>query len=189
MSNDATQVTVAGDGHIYTAIHLDAGFPANISAPVVPASGWVDHGFTTPDGVHMTFDRQTKDLFAWQIREAVRTIITSKPSKVDAVLMQWNSANFLLGAGGGSIASGVYTPPAASFVDERAMIVETIDGDYTYRFCYKRVINKAPFDFMARADDSSNIPISMSVLAPSDGSASWYVQTNDPDFADAVDGS
>lgn len=181
MSLEASEINVAGSGHVWTAA-LASAFPTNISS-AVDETLWNEHGFTTVDGVHITFDRQTKDILGWQVRESLRTIITSVPKKIDFTLLQLDQNNLVLAAGGGTVSGSnpnfLYTPPSSGTVDERAGIVEWTDDVYTYRLLIQRWLNKAPMDFMLRADDASMLPISMSVLAPDSGSA-WTLQTNDP---------
>lgn len=179
---DPGQIRVAVTGHLWTG-PVGSAFPASISEDV-DDTVFTDHGLTTPDGVHVVFDRQTKDLMSWQLFDVVRVLRLPSPRKADFVLMQSNQANFALAAGGGSwdeVAPGEfeYTEPASSFVDQRAFIIEYADGDLAVRDCFAKAINKAPLDTMFRADDSSNLPISMAVLAADGGQRSWIRQTND----------
>lgn len=184
MSFEPDEVVVAGTGHIWVA-PVGTTFPTNITAAVNDGN-WIDLGYTTPDGVHPTFDRQSKDILVWQSREAVRTIITAVPKKFDFVLVQQNQNTWALACGGGTWSGSdpnySYAPPDPAFVDERAGIIEWSDGDDDYRILIPKWLNKAPLDFMLRADDSQNLPISMSVLAADAGGASWTFQTNDPNL-------
>lgn len=182
MTFEPSDLVVAGTGHVYVG-DVGATFPTSISDPV-DTGDFADLGLTTPEGVHPLFDRQTKDLFGWQVREALRTIITSVPKKFDFTLMQWNNATWALAHGGGAWEEGdpgefEYTPPDAGFVDERSGIIEFEDGDKHYRFCIAKWLNKAPLDTMLRADDSANFPLSMSVLAADAGGRTWFGQTDD----------
>jgi hypothetical protein len=101
--------------------------------------------------------------------------------------MQTGRAQFNLALGGGTwTVTGVapdevfkYVPPTASDVDERAMIVEILDGDLVYRWIYARVLNKEGVEFTAVRQDAVTFPISMSVLQPSGDASPFEFFTND----------
>jgi hypothetical protein len=181
MSFESDEVVVAGTGHIYVA-PVGTAMPANISAAVDDA-GWVDLGYTTEDALHFVFDRQTKDLMAWQTRDVIRTVVTSEPKRIDFTLEQWNQNTWQLACGGGTFTGSapnfLFTPPAAGSVDYRALIVALTDGSKHYRFLVQKALNKNPLDFSTRADDMALLPISMTLLVPDGGSTSWTLQTDD----------
>lgn len=181
MSLESDELVVAGTGHIWVG-PVGTAFPADISVAVDEPS-WLELGYTTVDAVHVVFDRQTKDLFAWQTRDIIRTLITSEPKTIGFTLEQWNQNSFGLATGGaafsGAASKYLVTPPAAGHVDYRAMIVEFTDDTKKYRFLVSKALNKNPLDFMTRADDMALLPIVMTLLAPSLGGSAWTMQTND----------
>lgn len=184
MSLDPTEIVVAGTGHIYRA-PVGTTLPDDIGDTL--GGTWVELGYTTPAGVAFEFSKETKDLFGWQSRDPLRTLILNEPKSATFALMQWNDETYDLAVGGGTWSwtdTGVEFEPAdAGFVNEVALIVEFTDDDKDFRFCFKRALNKNPFSFSTLPDDSANLPIAMSVLAPEDASKSYKVQTNDPAFA------
>lgn len=181
---DAGELVVAGSGHIWDA-PVGTTFPASISE-AVDEGDWTDLGYTTEEGVHFTFDRTSKDILPWQSREAVRTIILTEPKNYAFTMMQWNPSTHALAIGGGTwteFAAGEFEfePPAAGATYDRAQIVEFTDGEKNYRFCFRNVINKAPYDFSTLPTDTANMPVNMSVQADPDGA--YFAQTDDPAFA------
>lgn len=184
MALDPTEVVVAGTGHIFRG---PVGTPMPDDIDDALDAAFVDLGYTTPAGVAFEFGRDTKDLFAWQVRDAIRTLLLNQPKTVTFTQMQWNNDTFDLAVGGGewgTTANGVeFTPADGSFVNEVALIVEFEDDDKHYRFCFPRALNKNPFSFSTLPDDSANLPIAMSLLAPEDDETSYKVQTDDPAFA------
>lgn len=181
MSLESDELVVAGTGHIWVG-PVGTAFPSDISV-AVDESLWLELGYTTVDAVHVVFDRQTKDLFAWQTRDIIRTLITSEPKTIGFTMEQWNQNTFGLATGGasfsGSASKYLVTPPGPGHVDYRAMIVEFTDDTKKYRFLVPKALNKNPLDFMTRADDMALLPIVMTLLAPSLGGSAWTMQTND----------
>ena len=82
----------------------------------------------------------------------------------------------------GSNPNFVYTPPPASFRDERAFIVEGYDGDYTYRFIFRKGLNVATADLSFVREDPVMLPIEVSVLDDDSAENPWLLQTNDPEI-------
>ena len=183
MAMNAAQVRVFGSGEVYLA-------PAETAMPVSlttdPASPWEGTGLITTDGLTLSFGRETTDLFAWQSLDPVRTVKTSEPKTAAFTLMESDLASFMLAIGGGEIVESgtdpdfiyTYTPPPAGYVDERAMLIDLIDGTFKYRWYFPRVINKETVEMKAVNDDAFSFPITMSVLKPSTGDVFKYV-TND----------
>lgn len=184
MSLDPTQLVVAGTGHIYRA---PVGTPLPDDIGDALDSDFVDLGYSTPAGVAFNFGKDTKDLFGWQSRDPLRTLLLNEPKTVTFSLMQWNDETYDLAVGGGVWSwtdTGVeFEPPDAGFLNEVAFAVEFEDDDVLFRFMFRRALNKNPFSFSTLPDDSANLPIAMSVLAPEDDEKSYKAQTNSPAFA------
>ena len=72
-----------------------------------------------------------------------------------------------------------YTPPAESFVDEFAMIVDGHDGESTYRYLFPRVMVMDKVEFSFVRSNPVMLPIKTKVLAAPGGGASFYFDTND----------
>lgn len=186
MAFDAGDIRVAGIAHIYLA-PLATAFPA---WDAVPADPWVELGYVTPDGITATYGREVTEIYAMQSADPVRVISTRTPKTIAFSMMQQGRNQLILAMGGGSYALEAaetdvyrYTPPDASVIDERSMLVEMIDGTNVYRWEYKRVQNREGVEEKLVREDSANFPVSMQILVPADGSAPFSMVTNDPAYA------
>ena len=188
MAQESSEVRAFGNGHVYISdSNVTPNFPATISTPITRAMGWIEAGYVAEDGAKFTFAREVNEKFAWQSYDPVRVLITKIPKMVDFELMQWNKYTFALALGGGTVtepATGEYQydPPDESFVDIRAVLVEAIDGDYAYRFAYRRCMNQSGVEFATVRSDTTGLPIQMKVLAADAGLKPWFMQTDDPNF-------
>lgn len=188
MAFDATDIRVAGNAHIYLA-------PAGTAFPdwdETPGAPWVDAGYVTTDGITLAFNREVTDIFAMQSLDPVRTIATRLPKTIAFSLMQQGRDNLLLALGGGTFSAVVgetgvfmYEPPDASVMDERAAIIEMADGEFTYRWHYKRLQNREGIEHKYLREDAATFPVTMQVLTPDDASVPFYLTTDDPAYAAA----
>lgn len=185
MALDSADIRVIGTGGVYVA-PVGTAFPA-FTADLSADEDFIDLGYLTEDGINFSFGREVNDIYAFQSNDPVRTVQTRQPKTVGFTLMQTGREQFNLALGGGTwTVTGVapdevytYTPPDASDVDERAMIVEIIDGDLKYRWEYERTLNKEGVEFTAVRQDAVTFPIVMSVLTPADGAVPFVFRTND----------
>lgn len=189
MARDATDIRVAGDAKIWLA-PLGTAFPA---WDVAPGTGWVELGYVTPDGVTFNFGREVTEIFAMQSAEPVRVVNTRTPRTVAFSMMQQGREQLILALGGGTVADEAgatgafrFTPPDASVVDERAMLIEMIDGVHTYRWEMPRVQNREGVEEKLMREDSANFPVTMQILVPSDGGPSFELVTDDPAYTATV---
>lgn len=187
MALDAADVRVGGDAHIFLA-PLATAFPDWDEAP--DPTDWTELGYVTPDGVTLAFNREVNDIFAMQTAEPIRTVATRLPKTVAFSMMQQGRDQLLLALGGGTFtpeagATGVvrYEPPDASVVDERAMLVEMIDGVATYRWHYLRVQNREGVEHKYLREDAATFPVTMQILQPAGGAKPFYFLSDDPAFA------
>ena len=189
MALDSGDIRVAGMAHIYLA-PLATAFPA---WDVTPAAAWAELGYVTPDGITANYGREVTEIYAMQSADPVRVISTKMPKTIGFSMMQQGRDQLILALGGGTYALEAsetdvyrYTPPDPSSIDERAMMVEMIDGLYTYRWEYKRVQNREGVEQKLMREDSVNFPVTMQILIPSDASAPFSMVTNDPAYAPAA---
>lgn len=188
MALDPDQIVVAGAGRVYTGTVGVSTIPVNVSAAIDQSGtdGWVELGYTSEKGVSFSFGRDTKEIKGWQSRNTLRQVVTGTPSKFSCELMQLNHATVRLALGGGSVTGTNpnfnYTPPPASFRDERAFIVEGYDGDFTYRFVFRKGINVATADLAFVREDAVMLPIEVSILDDDAAENPWGLQTNDPEI-------
>lgn len=136
MGNDASEVLVASNGHIYVG-------PTTATAPTDATSsmgtGWVDLGYATEAGVTLTPSQTVVEIMAWQEFYPVRRIVTAKAFDVAFSLLQVNSATLALALGGATPSAGSgsgefeIAAPSTSVLDERSMALDIIDGVKQYR--------------------------------------------------------
>lgn len=174
---DATEVRVAGAGHVYIAPEGTA-LPTDLSA--LPAD-WVDVGYVTTDGVAFTFSRETEDLDAWQ-GDKIRVLSTREPATVAFSLMQTNADVMVLATGGGTITEpspGVFRfdPPAGDNM-VRAVVVEFSDEGMTYRYLIPRAQIEGDVTFTLTRAGAVTYPLTLGLL---DAQPSKYaILSNDP---------
>jgi hypothetical protein len=186
MALDSGDIRVAGMAHIYLA-PLDTPFPA---WEIEPATPWMELGYVTTDGITATYGREVTEIYAMQSSDPVRIISTRTPKTIGFAMMQQGRDQLILAMGGGSYALEAaetdvfrYTPPDPSAIDERAMLVEMIDGLYTYRWEYPRVQNREGVEQKLVREDATTFPVVMQILTPVDASAPFEMVTNDPAYA------
>jgi hypothetical protein len=185
MALDSGDIRVAGMAHIWVA-PLATAFPTFATAPAAP---WMELGYVTTDGITATYGREVTEIYAMQAADPVRVISTRTPKQIAFAMMQQGRDQFLLAMGGGTFdTDGAavdvfrYTPPDASVIDEKAMLVEMVDGDYTYRWEYKRVQNREGVEQKLVREDATTFPVTMQILVPADASAPFEMVTDDPAY-------
>lgn len=189
MSLEASELAVAGTGHVWRA-PVGTAFPADISTPVNEVA-WIELGYTTVDGVKFNFGRDVNEIYAWQSRDPLRIIIKTTPRTIDATFIQFNQNTWVTAMGGGTwttptAGNYLYQPPAADAEDRFAYIVEASDGADKYRWCFRVVQNLSAFDLVLKREDVVMLPVSVKVLAADGGLAPFDFQTNDPNLGDAT---
>ena len=189
MALDSGDIRVAGMAHVYLA-PLDTAFPA---WDAVPADPWQELGYVTTDGITATYGREVTEIYAMQASDPVRIISTRTPKTIGFAMMQQGRDQLILAMGGGTYATDGaltdvfrYTPPDPSVIDERAMVVEMIDGEFTYRWEYPRVQNREGVEQKLVREDATTFPVVMQILTPTDGSAAFEMVTDDPAYAPAL---
>lgn len=191
MALESSEVRVTGTGHVYVA-PVGTAFPTDISTAVSHAAGWRELGYVSEEGARFSFGREVNEIMAWQSFDPLRLVVTAVPKQVQFDLMQWNQFTVSLALGGGTFTeptSGnyLYEPPAEDFIDERALIIEGTDGDYDYRFCYRKSVNMEGVDFAFVRENPVLFPVTMRILAADAGAKSFLLQTNDPNIGELVE--
>lgn len=187
MSLEASEVRVAGTGHIWRA-PVGTAFPANIST-VVDETLYTELGYTSVDGVKFSFGRDVAEVDAWQSRDALRIITKATPRTVEAKFLQMNENTWNTAMGGGTWTTPtpgnyLYQPPAADYEDVFTYIVESHDGALKYRWCFRNVQNISGVDVELKRTDATMLPIVVKVLAADGGLPPYDFQTNDANLGD-----
>lgn len=180
MTLDASNVRVAGTGGVAVA-------PEGTALPADPTtalpSEWLDLGYTSEDGVTFTISRDQQDILAWQSSDPVRVLVTNEPKTIAFELLQFEPLTVELALRGGEFAvltgTATYTPPAAGVADVRAMVIDMVDVDIHYRFCYSRVSLSGDVSWQLLRSDALRLPLEFGVQAADP----WgLILTDDPDW-------
>lgn len=190
MALDAGDIRIAAMAHVYMA-PVGTTFPAFDEDP--DPLDWSELGYITTDGITIGVSRDIQEIYAMQSLEPVRVIATKVPKTVKFAMMQEGQQQLAIALGGGTwTETGVapdivykYIPPDPSVIDERAIVVQYMDGDYEYRWNFKRSQNREGVEHKLVRDDAASFPVTMQVLAPLDESEAFYIESNDPALAAA----
>lgn len=166
MTNNANQVVVGGNGHLWVAA-VGATAPFN-TATAMPA-GWVDLGYISEDGATFSFGRETTDIGAWQSMTPIRKIVTAQTITVAAALRQWSQPTIEFALGGDVVTSASefkWEPAAPEVIDERALTLEWIDGTKSYRLYFRRGMVSEAVETQFTRTAASDLPITYSALDP-----------------------
>lgn len=184
MSQDASQIRLAANGHIYVAA-------ANTSAPTDPTSsfgaGWTEIGLTDESGVKVNDKRTMGEVQVWQLFYAARRFVKSREMELDFKLVQWNKSTVAFAFGGGTVSTpsaGVYkyVPPAPESTDPRALAVDWLDGSYHYRLIVPQGNAVDGTETELQRGKEALLPVKFKVLQqPSVDPYTLY--TDDPAFA------
>lgn len=165
MALNASEVVVAGFGHIYLGDET-AEAPDDVAAPV--GLGWTELGYASEDGVTIGRSIDSEDIMAWQSATAVRRIITGAELTLATTLIQTNEDTLGLYFGG-SAASGRLAVPATPDLDEHAVLVEWVDGTKTYRLYVGRAVVSDYGDVTLARGDAVGFEVTFTALPPATG--------------------
>ena len=206
MSKDPKQVRVALTGNVWYEKNLAAVISDEIMDP--PTATAVNLGFTTADGVTFTVSRNVIDIDGWQSRDPLRKLVEAEPRSCAFTLRQVSRAIWLATMGGKvatlvAAVAGSAGPPVVAAkpaiyrwepdegkLPEGAIWVdfddEKPDGTaLRYRFGFRRAAQSEAVEFALKRTDAVNLPNNWSALAVTDGLTSFYMDTNDTEFAAA----
>lgn len=185
--NDQTQIRVAGDGHLFVA-PVDS--PAPVDATTALDAAWIDLGFVSPDGAEFRLGVDVVDIRVWQSFYIQRKIVTGRDAVLAFALSQWFPETVQLAFGGGTyedVGGGtLYHPPTPETLDERALVLETLDGDRAMRiYIPKGLVASGVTTSFSRAD-ASLLPIEFTAT-PTGADDPWTAiwDDDDADFAAA----
>jgi hypothetical protein len=177
-SKQAQHVTVAGTGTIWVAPEATA-IPTGLTAPPSP---WIDVGYASEDGVTVAISREQEEIMAWQSVDPVRVLVTAEPKTITFELLEFDQESISLALRGGTW-SGTspyeYTPPDAGATDVRAMLIDGVDGDDSFRLVFPRVQLQGDIEFSLVRTDAVRLPLEFAVLA---STPTWSLVGDLPGF-------
>lgn len=194
MANDATEIVIAKNGTIHSAL-LGASLPA-LTDPRATLTGYDTVGYYSEDGVALSNAPDILEVVADQAARPVRREAQMRAFTATFGLLQWNSQNLLLSFGGGRVrqtAAGVvrYDPPADEDpLDEVTLVIDWEDKGYEYRIIHERGnVTEATETTLSRRS-AALLPVTYSGL---DGTGAlkdqenqnlpWVLVTDDPNFS------
>jgi hypothetical protein len=191
MARNADEIVVANSGDVYFgAVGATLPQPGDDPAEALDAA-LAQAGFITEDGATLSVGSETLDIMAWQSRQAVRREKTAQEIAVSFAFQQWNEDNVPFAFGGGTVTDeggGLYSyvfPDDDEPLDERCLVIDSVDGDKLYRFVFPRGNVTDAVETQFKRGSPSQLPIAFKVLEPVDGGEPAWLITNDPAFAGA----
>ncbi len=179
--NDPTEIRIASNGQVYVA-------PVGTALPTTPTAAlnaaFVGLGYLTTDGVSLSVAPEVQDINSWQSRQPTRRELLSQEVTASFSLQQWNESTVPFAFGGGSVTnpSGSiyrYELPADGALDERALIIDAIDGSVRQRWILPRGNVTDAVEAKFARDAEAMLPISFKALQPVDGSTALILITDD----------
>lgn len=195
MAQDSAEVVVGGNGKVYVAA---AGTAVPTDFTALPAA-WINVGYVSEDGVTFRGDAEIEDINAWQSFYPIRKLVTSRSATIEFIMRQWNGETLKLAFGGGSVVTSggttTYAPPQPSVNDERAMVVEWLDGSETYRLVIPRGRVDGEVETNIVRTSAADLPVSFAATPNTEASSlsspptagelitqPWYLITNTTSF-------
>lgn len=166
--------------------------PLGTALPATPGaalnSAFVGLGFVTEDGVSHSVGRDVNEYRGWQSFNVLRREINSQDLTLTFQLMQWNENTVPFAFGGGAVVSvsGGYKyelPEPEDGLDERALVLDVLDGSEKHRFVYPRGNVGDAVESTFNRQSTAVLPISFKPLKPSDGSKVETYLTSSTSFA------
>lgn len=178
---ETDQIVVGGNGSVFVA-PVGSTEPAMISVALDAA--FIDLGYVNEDGATFLDGKTIEDINVWQLFYAARKLITAKEASLAFILSQWSETVIPFAFGGGVTVEDTpgefsYTPPAPGLLDERAMILEWLDGIKNYRLIIPRGLVTENVETNVVKTGNAELPITFSIVGSAAG-IPWYLQTDDP---------
>jgi hypothetical protein len=187
---DADQVVIGADGRVCVA-PVGTALPEDIAASLNVA--FVDVGYVSEEGVNFADTKEVEGIPAWQSLYDIRKVVSSKETKVEFAMRQWNGENVPFAFGGGQVltAGGVYIyqPAVPGEMDYRSLVIEWEDGSKNYRLVVPRGMAVGEVSSQLTRTSAADLPISFEAMpdgipdASDNDTQPWYLVTDDPSFA------
>ena len=179
MSQDVREVLIAVQAKVYFA-DAEATLPTGLAAP---SGSYVEAGYTTPDGLQVSFEATNEEIFAHQDRDPLLLINTARSFQVTFNQMQWNEDTFPLGFGGGTFSTqgGVreFEPlGSGEDVPNYTFIFDVEQGEKFKRFFIRRGAVASGVESSLVNNAAAVMPITAKALK-SDVGKSWGYRYDD----------
>lgn len=181
------EIRIAKNGEVFFA-------PAGTTLPTnptsTPASGFVGAGFLTEDGASVTFTPDIFEVKSWQARSATRRDLNGQDIQAVFTFQQVNEETLPFALGGGEVTEvteGVFRYDFIAdgdSLDERALIIDAIDGEIHDRFVFARGNVTEAVEMTFQRGQEVRLPVTFKVLEPTTGGAPGYWLTDDPAFTE-----
>jgi hypothetical protein len=183
--NNANEIVVASNGQVYVA---PVATPLPATAVVALNAAFIGLGYATEDGVSIGVTPEVTDYMAWQSRSPVRREKVSQEIMITTALMQWNEQTVPAAFGGGTVSGSAgnyrYDLPADDApLDERAMVVDAIDGAVHMRWVFPRGNVTEAVEAAFQRGTPASLPIGFKALAPASGGSPGYFLSDSAAFA------
>ena len=184
-ARDTTELLVGVSGDFWTA---PVGTALPTSATTTPNAAFYKVGYVSEDGAAFSAGLEIEEFGAWQSRQPVRKDVVDNNVTVTLALEQWNAETVKLAFGGGDVSepsAGVFrydAPTDGDALPEYAAILDVIDGDVEYRFVFPRGNIEGDVEATFARSSLATLPITYSVLAPTDGTTPWMLYVDDSAF-------
>lgn len=183
MALTSGKVRVFGTGEIFVAA---VGSTAPTDATAAPAAPFVGLGYNSDDGVTFSRDVSVEDIFAWQSVVPVRRVSSETTFTVSATFLESDPTvtSIFLGLGAWEVAGTDFSADGSTLqsVTERAVIVDFLDGAFSYRLYIPRAEVTSDGELSINRTSAAGYPMTFSALAPSAGSVMYTLLTDDPAF-------
>lgn len=189
MAKDAEAVNVALDMNLFVA-DVDATEPDStwdFTTDSMEDLGWTEFGWNTKDGVTLTFSRTSTNVEGQGSLDPLRVLVTAAPKTIAFTLEELSLTTWSFATGGATAETSgsnyLITPSDISEIDERALAMLATDGPEYFLVWYRRGVISGDTAIPFTDGGATVMPITYSVLTPSDASATMQVLTNITAFA------
>lgn len=131
------------------------------------AAGWSTLGYVSEDGVTLSRSTDSEDLYAWQSKAPLRTVMTSVSLTLQFTLLEISARNLALYFGEATPADAdAYEIEVRSDtpVQEWAIAIATADGDSVQRIIFPRATLSENGDIELKAAELSGLEVTLSAL-------------------------
>jgi hypothetical protein len=179
---NADRTVVAAGGNVCVA---PVGTPKPATLYTEPAAPWINVGYISEDGATYAPTQETTDFDAWQ-KAGFRSKSAGQIYQWTFAMLEIVAENLKLAFGGGTsvVADGEveYTPPEASEEYRRAVLIDAIDGDRSYRFWIPDAAPVELGEVTFNATNLATLPVTLQAQG-SPGQPPFTLTTPDPDAA------